>query len=391
MKIAIYSNDFKFKNQHLMPWRTILEVACSLCSVGHFAMVLSGVSHDPSDGWLSREVRVREVSKPKDAFSLASLEEICREDGIEVLYWPLDWRHPRTDILSLERTGLRIVWYIPGAWYGLAQVLAAVLCMRSKAVVPYVVQALGSRRRYVEKLIADGVRPLIAMSDYTREKLIANGCPSEAVHAIPPGKAPLPATHGSPTLFNKWNHVLRDNPYFLFFGPPQKIRGIQQILSAFQIVARQDPAVRLVCLFRSDPGLDISRCQQEVEQLDCKDRVLCAWESVEPADLDAFVKNCYAVLKPFLLVPSEIPLAVIETAGYGKPVVGTGPDGTGGFVERFGLTVPFGRSKTLAQAMISLLMDQMLYVDKCNSAKQIYAEHPTWDEVAKQWLKAAQL
>ncbi len=391
MKIAIYSNGFNQGNMHLMPWRTMLEVSSSLCSSGYPSIILSGVSHTPAEEYLIHKVRVREVLKPKDVSTLARLEDVCRGEGVDVLYWPLDWRHPRTDILSLERIGLRVVWYIPGAWYGFRQVLAAAICMRSKAVLPYIAQVLGSRRRFVKTLTADGARPLITLSDYTREKLIEYGYPSEAGHVILPGKAPLPNTAAPSTIFNQWNHELRGDPYFLFFGPPQKIRGIQQILSAFQIVARQHPTARLVCLFRSDPGLDVSPLKQEVEHLDCKDRILCVWESVGPADLDAFLKDCHAVLKPFLIVPSEIPLAVIEAAGYGKPVIGTGPDGTGCFVESFGLTVPFGSSKSLAKAMNKLLIDQKLYFDKCNSAKQVYENHPTWDEVANQWLKVAQV
>jgi glycosyltransferase involved in cell wall biosynthesis len=391
MKIAIYSNDLNKGNGHLMPWRTILEVSSSFFSVGHSTIVLSGVIHSPADEWFSRKVRVREIIKPKNAQTMTSLATFCSEEKIDLLYWPLDWRRPRADILTLEKTGLRLVWYVPGAWYGLAQVWVAALCMRSKSVLPYVAQIIGSRRCFVQKLLVSGARPLIVMSDYTRDKLIENGYPSEVVHVIPPGKAPLPCTEGSPVLFNKWIDILRDKPYFLFFGPPQKIRGIQQILSAFQIVARQHPTVRLVCLFRSDPGLDVSHLKREVEQLDCKNRVLCAWGSVGPTDLDSFLKNCYAVLKPFLLVPSEIPLAVIETAGYGKPVIGTSPDGTGGFIARFGLTVPFGRPKKLANAMMNLLSNESLYLDKCNLAKLVYDRHPTWEEVAKQWLIAAEI
>ncbi|MDD2336058.1 MAG: glycosyltransferase family 4 protein [Geobacteraceae bacterium] len=390
MKIAFYSNDFKPGNVHLMPWRTMLEVSSSLHSFGHSTNILSGVSNLPADEWTISNVRVLEICKPKDASSLKKLEIICNEEKIDVLYWPLDWRHPRQDILSLEKTGLRVAWYIPGSWYGFGQVLVATLCMHSKSVLPYIAQIIGSRRRFVKNLIANGIRPLITMSDYTREKLVEYGYPSSSVLSILPGKAALLCTDGSPTLFNKWNDILIGNPYFLFFGPPQKIRGIQQILSAFEIVARQHSTVRLVCLFRSDPGLDTLPWKRKIEQLNCKDRILCAWESVGPVDLDAFLKNSYAVLKPFLLVPSEIPLAVIETAGYGKPVIGTGPDGTGNFVKSFGLTVSFGQSKKLAKAMIDLLSNQKLYIDKCLSAKQVYENHHTWDEVAIKWLKAAQ-
>ncbi|KAA1188937.1 glycosyltransferase family 4 protein [Pseudohalioglobus sediminis] len=374
-----------------MPWRTIYEVCRCFCLADHTSIILSGKQREVKNEWAIGHVRVRDVLKPKSDSALKKLAHVLKEEDIDILYWPLDWRSPRTDLLQLEITGLRVTWYIPGAWYGHGQVFKAAAHMRSKAVLPYVAQVLGSRRQFVKKLTAGGVRPLIVMTDYSRNKLVENGYPPSACHSIPPGKEKLLILDEPPVVFNEFRNDLQGKPYFLFFGPPQKIRGVAEMLSAFKTVARQHPDIKLVCLFRSDPGLDASHWKRMIERMDCKDRIHCIWTSVGPADLDYFLRNCFAVLKPFLLVPSEIPLAVIETAEYGKPVIGTGPDGTGKFIGDFGLTVPFASPKKLAQAMLELLSNKELYSEKCRAAKHVYEGHPTWDEVANRWLKATQL
>lgn len=389
MRTAVYASDITLENAHLMPWRMVLEVAASLNTADYGATVFSGVCGEPGGEWTARGVRVREVRKPKGQHDLESLGEVCREEEIEVLYWPLDWRRARTEILALECGGLRVVWYIPGAWYALRQVAKAACSMHPKVTLSYLAQAVASKRHFVKGLLAQGAHPLITMTDYSRDRLIDLGYPGDAVMTIPPGREALPLMNGPSALFDDWHKALAGNPYFLFFGPPQAIRGVGQILSAFQRVARNHPSVRLVCLFRADPGLDAGTWKQKISRMDCRDRIISIWESIKRADIGAFLNHCHAVLKPFLLVPSEIPLAVIEAAGHGKPVISTGPSGTGLFAQQFGLMVPPGDAKALAEAMMRLLTDEELYADKCRTALWVYENHPTWDVVAARWLAVA--
>lgn len=126
-----------------------------------------------------------------------------------------------------------------------------------------------------------------------------------------------------------------------------------------------------------------------MERTNLQGRLIAVWESVNRRELDAFLEHCRAVLKPFLIVPSEIPLAVIETAGSGKPVIGFGPDGTGAFIDRFGLTARHGDIQGLADAMQRLMTDEALYRQKCQAARNVYEQHPTWREVAQKWLEAS--
>ncbi len=389
MNIAVYSNDMTEKNGRLMPWRTVLEVTSEWNATGHRALILSGTSRGQVNEWMDCGVRVREVMKPRDQNAMRAVASVCREEKINVLYWPLDWRRVPTEVFELENTRLKIIWYMPGAQYKIKQVLKAACFMKASEILPYLVQALASKRRFTVKLSSPGVRPLITMTPYTRDRIVEAWYPPGKVMSIPPGKDPVNLSRDESGQFSQLQDCLAGVPYFLYFGPAQAIRGVSQILSAFASVARKHSTVQLVCLFRSDPGLSVARWKRRIAGMESGARIHCAWESVAPGDLAAFIGNCHAVLLPFLLVPSEIPLAVIETAGFGKPVIGSGPDGTGNFIDQFGLTVPFARSDLLAEAMLELLNNEDLYVRKCQKARLVFENHPTWKEVARQWLEAA--
>ena len=285
----------------------------------------------------------------------------------------------------------KIIWYVPGAYYRLLPVLKAAPYVGFKTILPYLAQAMMPKRYYLHQLSKMGVCPLIMMSEYSRDMAIRAGYPEKFVFSIPPGKAPLVSSDDNSSVFEAMKEKIGERPYLLFFGPPQAIRGVKQILKAFKRVASKNADVCLVCLFREDKGLDAESLRVRIQGMKLGDQLICMWESVSKADLDLFLRNCYAVLKPFLLVPSEIPLAVIEAAGYGKPVIGTGPDGTGNFAARFGLMVPTANSRALAGAMLKLLTDRQLYEKKCDAAAQVYADHPTWENVAEQWLQVVQV
>ena len=143
--------------------------------------------------------------------------------------------------------------------------------------------------------------------------------------------------------------------------------------------------VHLICLFRSDSNVDINQEQKRISKIGLNKNIHCIWKSLKPEDLSIFINECYAVILPFLLVPSEIPLAIIEAAGFGKPVISTAEGGTGEFVDKFGLTIKPNSIKELMNQMKILLENDSIYKQKCKNAKNIYDYCPTWEEVAEKW------
>jgi glycosyltransferase involved in cell wall biosynthesis len=388
--IAIYTYDIHEHNAHLMPWRTVIEVARSLSDQGLKTHVISNSKKQAQV--TINDVQVNKLPKPVNTQSINALAAFCEKKQIQAIYFPLAWKLSLQLHQELARSlKAKIIWYIPGAWYSFKQAIKSIRHLGLKASMPFLYQSIVPRKRFVKQLLKIGDSPIITMTDYNRNKLIDSGCPGNIVFSIPPGKASLPKERGSDRpVFDGIFKKLNNRPYFLFFGPPQAIRGINQILEAFKRVAQKNEHLCLVCLFRSDKDLHVERLKNTIDNSGMDGRLFCVWESVAGQELDLFLEHCYGVLKPFLLVPSEIPLAIIETAGYGKPVIGTGPDGTGCFIEQFGLMVPPADSAALAEAMLELRTNKDLYDLKCQRAKEIYDSHPDWNHVALQWLKVAQ-
>ena len=371
-----------------MPWRTVLEVAKGISKAGHEALVLSGRNGASGRNWFSGNVEVKEIGKPYDDCFLKTL--LLRGRGIDVLFWPVAWHRANHKAKILKKINVPIVWYMPGAHYFVRNVLNSIPHIGMKPALPYLVQAVYPKRYLMKKLTADSKVLMVTMSEFNRRLAIGMGFPSENVIAIMPGKFPFCLFEGGSEVFEKAKQKLQGRPFYLFFGPPTKIRGLNQLLTAFRTVALQCPDLRLVCLFRSDPWVDSEKIRWKIQRTGLAERIICVWKSVSRKDLSVFLNACYAVVLPFLMVPSEIPLAVIETAGHSKPLITTGPGGTSEFAGKFGLTVPAGNSQALASAMMQLLEDKSLYTSKCKMAKETFDSHPTWEDVAGSWLSVAQ-
>lgn len=393
MNLIFYTTELSAANAHLMPWRTLLEVARVWKEAGHRVLVFSGGCRISEE--VIGDIRVEHVLRPKsshalDAFALLMKAFVKGENGR--LYFPIA---PGSDYSLMaqrvESLGIEVVWYHPGAWYGKDQVLKALSVMPFRAVLPYIIQAFYPKRGWLKKL---GSRPLITMTSFTAKRIQRYGYKGRVI-SIYPGKNMNGASRkdAKEQSIEDVTSILASSslggkPYFLFFGPPNPIRGVFHILEAFKRVLLTHPDCRLVCLFRGDANVDRKVVKHRIEKLGFGDKVVALWESVSAAELDVFLRNCYAVLKPFVLVPSEIPLAVIETAEYGKPVIGFEGDGTGEFIERFGLVASHGSVNSLAAKMMLLLDDKARYEACCQAALKLYSEHPSWADVAAAWLKA---
>ncbi len=391
MRIAIYTNDLTEDNAHLMPWRMVLEIGGAACEAGHQARVLSGRRPAAENRWDYGGCPVEEIAKPYSNEATDYLQRIIRREEFDVLFWPVAWCAARRQRELLRTVSVPIVWYVPGATYRLRQAVRAVGDVGVRTALPFLWQSVYPKKYLIRRILSPATGLMITASPFNRSAVCRAGWPADKVFTVLPGRPTdcVPANGDGPTVFNAVQSRLGGRPFYLFLGPPTGIRGTRPLLQAFNVLAGQRPEVCLVCLFRSDPGVDVAAIREKIERMSCADRIVCTWESLGRADLAAFYEACHAVVLPFLLVPSEIPLAVIEAAGHHKPVVTTGPSGTAEFAGAFGLAVPAGHGAALAEAMLQLLVDKRLYTQKCDAARRVYATHPTWKEVAQSWLSVA--
>lgn len=371
-----------------MPWRTVCEVVGNMRQMGHDATLLSlgGFNGTLSGGLIPGEAV--SINKVKDKVAV-ELAEVVSRHGVELVYWPLTWRDPLSRIKAVGASGARVVGWFPGGAYGLSASLYAGVKIGFLEMAPYIIESVSVRKSRMEALRRNRFESIITMTDATARDCIASGWPEGATYVVPPGKdVDLPRLTGGerPADFTAW---LGESPYYLFMGPPGAIRGVYELLEAFELSSKRSGKFRLVCLFRADGRLDSEKIRATISRMKSRGKIYVVWESLPKDQLNAFMEGCHAAIMPFLLVPSEIPLSIIEVIAWGKPVLTTSPGGTGEFVEPFGASPRVGDIAGLSEAMDTLVADKSLYARKCKKAREIFAAHPTWFQVARKWLDAA--
>lgn len=369
-----------------MPWRTVCEVTNHLQSMGHNVTLVS-LGHKKGEISSSRlpEGTRGEIRKTYTGLQ-DDLRELLALESPDVIFWPIAWREPHQRIRVVGNLGVPLVGYFPGGCYSLRSSLYAIKRIGFKAALPYLLESVSPKSRQLKCFKDNGFHRLIAMTDVTAKKIAIAGWPEKDVYTIPPGRDEETIGLNASYLPGDFVSWLGNRPYYLFMGPPSGIRGTYELLGAFDIAAEKHHDICLVTLFRSDAPLDEDKIRARIGGLRHRDRVHAIWKRLGKEELDSFISNCHAVVLPFVLVPCEIPLVIIESMGWGKPIITTVPGGTGEFVRGFGAVAKVGDVHSLAQIMVDLVNDQMLYLRKCKATLEKYKNHPTWKQVALEWL-----
>jgi glycosyltransferase involved in cell wall biosynthesis len=386
----VATHDLSNKNRHLMPWRTVCEVVNHASAQnGSTRLVSLGIDQGQlsPDEIIPRETTV--IAKNRGKLR-QGLDDCLARYNPNVIYWPLAWREPSWRLRLLGSLAVPIIGYFPGGDYRLRHVLYATRRIGWKATLPYLCEAVSPKSFTLRRLKRAGVRKLIAMTAHTARCAVRAGWPTKLVQVIPPGRDDHDVgLFGEAALAKEFVEWRRERPYYVFLGPPSAIRGIFELLEAFDRAADCQGDLCLVCLFRSDAELDAEKIRQAIKDLRHRDRVHAVWRSVSRETLSAFVRHSHGAVLPYVLVPSEIPLAVIEIMGFGKPVITTAGKGTGQFVEQFGLVTQLGHRDALANALVQLVVDQPSYRQACSTTLASFGKHPRWSDVSRLWLMMA--
>ncbi len=388
MKILVVVHDLITEKSHLMPWRTCCEAVNHLAREGYDAHLLSlGKGKAHLQGGLIPS-NTRQIRKKKQWFEQDLNDEISRFCP-DVIIWPVSWRENTYRLRVVTQTNIPVVVWFPGGVYSFSACVHAIKVLRFKAILPYLRECLSDKKKRVRTFKKNRVRATLAMTGATARNIVDAGWPSSCSFVVPPGKDKAIAPHNGslPDSVGSW---LQDKPYYLYMGPPSGIRGIYDLLEAFELAALTNQDIRLICLFRSDAVLDMEDIKNRISAMKSCSRIYCVWESLPRDVLNAYMSSCHAVTMPFIFVPSEIPLAIIEVMAWGKPVITTSPGGTGEFVSTFGISAKVGDKAALAKALIDLEVDRELYEFKCIQSRQAFESHPDWGSVAESWLEVAE-
>jgi glycosyltransferase involved in cell wall biosynthesis len=155
---------------------------------------------------------------------------------------------------------------------------------------------------------------------------------------------------------------------------------------------RKLPAhLRLRVLARGLDGAGETELKKGLESRGLADRVgvIGGWQTAE--QLKAEIQSALAVVLPFVLVPSEVPVSVLEVIARGTPAIVTDIDGLPESVGDAGVVVPPGDGDRLAAAMLELASQPekvALLRQACLRRRETFHD---WDAVAERWAAVLQI
>jgi glycosyltransferase involved in cell wall biosynthesis len=138
----------------------------------------------------------------------------------------------------------------------------------------------------------------------------------------------------------------------LYLGALRKLRGFYAFQAIWPELVRQKPDVKIRVLARGDePGKEEgvkAFCQRH--GLTGNVEIISGW--LDKEEIQQHIASCKAVVLPFILVPSDVPIAILEALAAGKPVIGGDVDGIPDMVRDNGIVVNPLDQKELASACI---------------------------------------
>jgi len=239
--------------------------------------------------------------------------------------------------------------------------------------------AARNTKAWMRRKALSGAQRIIAVSSFTRDRVIELGVQQECVSVVPNGVTPSEPQRTA--LANGNGKVLMTVSRLV----PRK--GHDTVLRALPLVLEHlpDAIYRIV-----GTGPELPRLQTLTRQLQL-DRHVEFYGQVSDCERERLLSECNV----FVLATRETPtdfeglgIAVLEAMQKGKPAVVTRAGGVPEIVEdgRTGLVVEPDDPQTLGSAIIELLRDPERASTMGRAALFVVRDHYGWDVIARQYL-----
>jgi glycosyltransferase involved in cell wall biosynthesis len=390
--IVIVANGFTRENVRLQPWRYLYEIALRIAASHEVVMITEG-AEPREEGWWEEGFHVVKsnflsVRRQKE------LHALIAGYGPRQIWWSVT---PRSIAYwpTLKRLDCEMYALVTCPLYEYGQLMRA-----SRAGVPFEElgvlwkQRLMPRSLFARMLNSKLINRVFVQSMANRQVLVEAGVEEGKLSLLRVGIDAADRQAVAPEILQAEQvspgHQA-DEVTFLYFGAVRRIRGFDALVKAFARLAQATENARLVVLARGANEEKMHQVRTQLDQAGLADRVtvLGGWLSRE--QVWAHVEACDVAVLPFVIVPSDVPIAILEAMARGKPVIGTSIDGIPELIEGRGLVVDPLDVEEFSGAMLRLAENQELRERLGDNAHDFMRTYPDWEAVGHQALTEARL
>ncbi|GAM10721.1 mannosylfructose-phosphate synthase [Geobacter sp. OR-1] len=384
MRLLFFCHDFRAKNLRLMPWRYLLEVSSGLAKSGHEVSLLSVEDERTVGGEIVEGVTVYRLTA-RELFVPGVFTELTAK--AECIVWSAT---PQAVLYyrCLSRLNRPIILLFTGPFYSLKEVLLAqsqhipfrqLISHYKNVLVPL---------RFTSYLInAPFVKAAAVLSERNAGLLIANGALPAKICLAPPGHEQsndMIAPAAVAEMRCKYT-LPHDKNILMYLGSLYRIRGVDFLLESYAVACQRSNDTVLLVLARTDNHEETTALSRRVEELRIADRTIIVPGLLPKKSVHEYLMAADAIVIPFILVPSDMPIGALEAMALGKPVITTNVDGMPEMVRNRGIVVRPGDKEGLASAMNSICRHEEHYAGLQKNCLQYMSDYPTWDMITERF------
>jgi len=382
MNIALWCFDFIPDNLQRQPWRYTYEFACYLSRYSHSVTVFTNKGVESvsmsfegftveasSSGQITRQLRER-------GFHLL----ICAQGILTSLNIGVTRR--------LRQADLPVLGLMTSPIYSLREVLKVgpreiVLHWRYLwrhalgAIVPAFL---------IARLVNEINLATVVLSEENRRRLVSKGADPNRVITCPPGRD----EQNFQVERGDARYCTSVPPIVLYLGSPLTLRGSDIAMKAIARVIRRQPA-RLVMLLRleyPDLAREVNYLERLATQLGITESIELITRQLNQSEVHRWIGRADIVVQPFKIVPSDVPLAILEAMGAGKVVIGTRVDGIPEILgDGRGIVIEPNDVDGLANAILRVIREPQ-YAENIRMAAKEYSNRmlQSWEQTFSEVL-----
>lgn len=367
MKICLVSTGLEERNLPLQPWNYLFNTAESLFqSSCNISIISDGYPHLPKQGYI-KDFPVIRLSRLNDFIVGSSHHTLRAIDSIKpnIILWHLGL----SNFLTLRRipqiSNAPVIGIFTRPAYtfrDFTRLGIRKLAMNSSLSVNLFLGMYYSARFIRWALQERCMKKVVVECETTQSMLVSQGVPRDSIHVIKPEIASEWAQFDfSDSLRSKIRRSLhlKSNDYVIgFFGSPQPLRGLDTLIKSIPLALKENSAIKLLILSRQREGVlqkEYKKIERLIHKLDGEKWVRLVKGFLPRHQLIRKVASCDLIALPFEIVPSDVPLSVLETVAIKVPLLTTRVACLPELVpEHAGLIVKPGKAEILASAILDM-------------------------------------
>lgn len=390
--IVFIAHGFTRDNVRLQPWRYLFEIARRIAETRNVVVITEGAEDAEEEIWDEGicvvKSRYLSVRRQKDLIQLIlryrPQQLWWSVTPRSIAYWKL-FRAIRCDKYALITCPL----------YSYTQLVRA-----SLAGVPFDElkalwqQRLVPRRLFTMMLRGRAFKKLFTQSEANSNILARSGVQKEKLFVLRVGIDPADRDPVDAQVLENEKAGLgleEQTVTLLYFGAIRKIRGFNALLDAFRLVAGESKHASLVVLARGADEKLTSAVSEQIARAKLTGRVHVIGGWLTREQVWAHIESSDLVVLPFVIVPSDVPIAILEAMARGRPVIGSPIDGIPELISGRGVVVDPLDPKLFASAMLSLISDKAGRDRLGKSARDYMMNYPDWETIGNQAMQEAGL